>query len=295
LKAPRHHLLSPDGQSNVATADELLKGVGNDRVRANGKVFIRIDADAEEDVLFQWADKKAAQPNSPEIILVHEPSVVAKSLVRDYPMWKVPGIEIDSSLCRVREGRNEFRILLIGFGAQGKALLREMVQGAVLPGASVEVTIVDEDANAYATFKTFWNGPIENERPSVAKGVKDIIDNPNLEDPTFHVSFRFEKFNVRAEDFEKWIDAEIATGAGKKILPWNRVVIALPDDLENLRLGLRLEGKYRRVDLFDKANMHPVFFVGVRREANFGCTKSLCEDAVSAGSVIYGEVDVLYG
>lgn len=278
--ASEHYFVSPDGQANVAAADVLLKDLEN--VKAKPKVFVRIDADAEEDVLFKWADSWAEKFKG-EIILVHEPSLVAKSLVRKYPMWEVPGIEIDSTVGMVKENKGDFRILLVGYGAQGKALLREMVQNGVLPGATINATIVDQSPNAYALFETYLASE------------KDIIDNSDPSDPAFPVKFVFMTLDVRSERFEKWLDVEIENAAEQGKLPWNRVVLALPDDLANLRLGIHIAEKYKKHDFTDIVAKSPIFFVGVRRNANVRYSSPILKKIAQGGIVQYGDLCELYG
>ena len=280
LHASEHYFLSSDGQANVAAADVLLKDLEN--VKAKPKVFVRIDADAEEDVLFKWADSWAEKFKG-EIILVHEPSLVAKSLVLKYPMWEVPGIEIDSTVGMVKENKGDFRILLVGYGAQGKALLREMVQNGVLPGASIDATIVDRNANAYALFETY-----------LARE-KDIIDNSDPSNPAFPVKCNFMAADVQSLQFEKWLDAEIENAAEQGKLPWNRVVLALPDDLANLRLGIHIAEKCKKHDFTDIVTKSPIFFVGVRRNANVRYSSPILKEIAQGGIVQYGDLCELYG
>ena len=280
-----HYFLSPDGQANVAAADVLLKGL---KGCPSVKVFIRIDADAEEDVLFQWADTwaKIFGNDGPEINLVHEPSQVAAALLRQYPMLETAGISVaegkpssvSPDLVRSSvvsspgvssfdsaetDPRIPFRVLLVGFGAQGKAILRENVQLGVFPGTrrSICVTVVDGDAKAFEPLCSFLGR---------ADG---LIDNDDPSDPVFPAGILFRALDIRSSEFWNYVRARIPerNGRPQSEMPWNRVVFALPDDLENLRLAKRMERLYRNHHWLDEPladGANPVFFAGVRRPAN---------------------------
>ncbi len=283
--AKEHYFLSPDGQANVATANQVVN-----RLVANGKkarIYVRIDAEADEDVLFDWARRKQADLGSRgEIILINEPSQVASSLSKSYPLLEAPGIEIDTNSCTVK---GDFKILLVGHGAQGKALLREMVQCAVFPGSdtSLSITVVDGKEEAFEPLKSFLEQS------------DSLIDNSNREDPTFPAQIQFTLFDVHSGEFRKWIHESVETSAAVKSMPWNRAIFALPNDLENLRLAQSLEREYRNSGIFDFMPCKPskpMFFAGVRRRGNAKYSESItggnASDAVFVAT--FGNIQNLY-
>ena len=281
--ADEHYFLSPDGQRNVATANRLLEKIQEKELSFRPKVFIRIDADAEEDVLFQWADgqnRKAA-----DIVLVHEPSQVAASLLREYPLTDIPGVSVEDahiepvnasasndelapaeteSLPAVGDIAAPLRVMIVGFGAQGKAILRETVQLGVFPGTrrSIDVTVVDADEKAFEPLRFGL------------RHVNAAIDNSDPADPVFPARIVFKAMDARSGDFWEFVNDRVPArkdGGLAAEMPWNRVVFALPDDLENLRLAKRMERLYRNRNWIvgeRQPGLQPIFFAGVRSHAN---------------------------
>ena len=289
LCAREHYFLGPDGQSNVALANALLERLRREvfpgrlfRLAGihprNPTIYLRIDADAEEDVLFQWADRQA-KSGSADIILVHEPSLVASGLLREHPMLDAPGISVHPESCTVS---GSFRVLLVGCGAQGRAILRETVQDAVFPGRAVSFSaiVVDADSGAFEPFKSFWDALPKKQTPSDSTGGKKfLIDNSDPDDPAFPASFDFRAFDVRSPAFRHWVAGQVAEAKRRGALPWNRVVAALPDDLDNLRLVSFIERECRIAGLFDAVppddRGKPLFFAGIRRPGNVAYCSTL--------------------
>ncbi len=285
FRAREHYFLSPDGQQNVAIANQVI-----DRLPACAKcakIFVRIDADADEDVLFEWAKKKQSLLTPPgEIILINEPSQVASALLKRYPMLESPGIEVDTNNCKVR---GSFDVLLVGHGAQGKAMLREIVQSAVFPGAaiSLSVMVVDNNEESFEPLKSFLDSS------SV------FIDNSNREDPTFPAQINFKKCDVHSGEFRKWIRESVEKSALHRKMPWNRVVFALPSDIDNLRLAQMFEREYRNAGIFDLQKCVPripLFFAGVRQRRNAKYSESITRENDRNGNLMatFGNMQNLY-
>lgn len=278
--AVSHYWLGPDGQANVATAQEMLNpasaialwGNAPHAVRPDAKFFIRIDADSEEDVLFRWADrnaqnsKKASHASPPEIVLIHEPSLIARRWIRSNPFQD--------------EARQGVRLLFIGYGALGKALLREAVQSGLRPGAPLLATVVDRSEASFEPFRTFW---AEMKRNYGAE----------TDDFCIPARFSFSVGDVRDGDFWSKIFQERPEEG------WSHVVFALPDDLLNLRLASEFERQYRERGFPLAGPEGPAIFAAVRNPGNTGYARTLfpsCEggDTAKGGISVFGDLSEIY-
>ena len=271
--AVRHYWLGPDEQSNVETANELLTS----QINPEAKFFIRIDADSEKDVLFGWADRQAAlsgsasKPSSPEIILVHEPSLVAAKWIENYPILDLPG-EAES---------NGVRLLMIGCGALGKAIMRETVQSGLRPGKTFSATVVDKAESSFEPFRSFWN---------------ELKKNAGAETESFCIGATFD-FNVKDvadPDFWDVLLRERNGGPRDGMRPpegWTRVVFALPDDLANLRMAAEFMRQMRTRNLPGISSLH--IFAGVRISGNADYAKYVFKNETEKIS-LFGDLDSVY-
>ena len=132
-----------------------------------------------------------------------------------------------------------------------------------------------------------------------------IIDNSDAEDPVFPARFLFKEFDVHSGAFWNWIREEISKSCDNTRLPWNRVVLALPDDLENLRTAKAIEREYKAMGIIDAlANREeggpvgkwrrPLFFAGVRRPANAKYSDDLVQPEEDFWLRTFGNLEDLY-
>lgn len=257
-RASEHYFLGENGSRNVIHANELLTFLMgySSRFACRNPVFhVRIDAESEEDSFFRWADRwnrysgrtAGARPWRPAIRAVREPTLVAANFLWNHPMHAVPGV----SSAPDGPPSGTINLLLVGYGAHGKALLRDMIQDAQLPGVSLRVAVVDRDARAFTTLRT---------TASVARD-----------------EYRIECHSINAFSELFW---SLLPESGMKVYRgteppplWNRIVLAMENDLDNIRLALRIEQHYRQRGLFGKigkdgAKATDVIFARVRGMGN---------------------------
>lgn len=288
-QAQDHFFLGEDGRKNLIHANQLLDFLGKhpQKNRPAPTLYVRIDADSEDDPLFAWADnwnKNAAKTSGgataanvwlPSIRVVREPTLVASDLLWKHPMHDAPGIS------RSPDGTpsGHINLLLVGFGAHGKVLLRDLIQDARFPGVPLRVTVVDKDPNAFTFLKT---------AARAALGEFDISCEP---------------VDALSEDFwTRFIPDPDATPApdARPPLLWNRIVLAMENDLDNIRLALRIERHYRQHGLFGKLAPQAVrpegkdvVFARVRRIRNNQYLEALGDSSFPA--TCFGSLKDIYG
>ena len=259
-RASEHFFLGADGRKNVIHANELLEFLRKYHSRFRHRfacpspvIHVRIDAESEEDPFFRWADRwnrysarsRDARCWNPAIQVVREPTLVAAKLLWEHPMHDVPGV----SRSRPGAPTGGINLLLVGYGAQGKALLRDMVQDAQLPGVSLNVTVVDRDGRSFTELKA---------------AAPDAIAAYNIDCRAIN-AFSKQFWNLLPKHGPV---APLAPSSSPPV--WNRIVLAMENDLDNIRLALRIEEHYRRWNLFDelKSDGPRVIFARVRDTGN---------------------------
>ena len=206
-KAERHFFLSPDGHSNVAQAEAVIKAWNGPGRRT---FYVRINAMADDDILFKWADRwNMDKTRDVEIVVVREESLAAHGLLLRFPMLTCPGIKVDTATATA-EG--EFRVLLIGYGAQGSVMLNDMICDAqFLDGSGRRIPfaadVVDRNPVSFMSFKERCPDAVQR----------------------FNIGFRC----ADAGDGAFWglIKERIA------VKPYNRIVVCLKDDRQNISVA----------------------------------------------------------
>ena len=133
LKAGKHFFLTEDFNWNIRQAQALLAERAAENISSPADLYIMVsDSSEENDYYNSWADhihaKSAVDPEKYgqlEIHLVNESELIARKFIESWPMLKCPGIEIDPVTATVR---GNFRILLLGLGNHGEAILRNMIE-----------------------------------------------------------------------------------------------------------------------------------------------------------------------
>jgi hypothetical protein len=291
--ASEHLFLGEDGRKNVIHAQQLLNTLANRSGRRpflffrpclSPSIVVRIDSEAEDDALFLWADAKNTPPDpansslAPSVRVVREPTLVACDLLWNHPMHDVPGV----SRSPVEGPSGIINVLLVGCGAHGKVLLRDLVQDAQLPGVSLHVTVVDRDSAAFSFLRDHAPDAL---RPS----------------QICPFDIRFRRCDAFSSEFWSLMPARATPLAppppGRKSPPplWNRIVLALDDDLANLRLALRIQRHYRANRLFDTlgSNGPSVVFARVRGLRNNDYVKAL--EVVTGSISVFGGLGTVYG
>jgi hypothetical protein len=230
VKAERHFFFGANGQENVAAAEKLIVNLH----RKPGKeirvsVYVRISANADDDILYRWADRWNRDNDVVEVVVVREESLVAKRFLIEHPMLECPDIKKDTDRAVVVDGR--FRILLLGFGAQGEALMGDMICDAqclnVLDSASppaspsavpVMVDVFDKSSASFGWFKE--NCPV-------------ACTNYGIE---------FHRRNIHSAEFWRELKTKIT-----KDSYYDRVVVCTRDDRTNISMANDIAKLYREI------------------------------------------------
>lgn len=207
IRAKRHFFMGGDGHQNVADAEALVRSYdGREKI----DVYVRIAATADDDVLYKWADKwNMSEDKNVEIVIVREESLVSRRFLLDNPMWQCRGVEIDTRSATV-EG--EFKVLLLGFGSQGKILLNDMIcdsQFLTSSGTPVRFMahVFDRDCASFGAYEEICGEAVKR------------------------YNITFDCLDVGSARFWRRFSDEMAKG------PYSRVVICLRDDRENIRIA----------------------------------------------------------
>ena len=210
--ANRHFFLGPNGHENVSGAKELVASYhGKDCI----KVFVRISAAADDDVLYAWADKlNEEKGGTVEIIVVREESIVSTKFLREHSMLDCPGINREK-VKGVVSGK--FRMLVIGFGTQGERLLADSICDAQFVDVDskpipMEFVAIDRDESSFGWFKA------------------------NCGEACGRYGIRFVKLEAGTEKFWKWLEDEPE---------FTRIVVCLNDDRENISLAHDISRLYK--------------------------------------------------
>lgn len=276
--AQRHFFMGPSGQQNVLDAERLIKELRSAGKGEKVKIYVRITASADDDVLFRWADRcnaeNVGETRDIEVVVVREESLVARRFLVDHPMLEMPGIRIDRQKARVV---GDFRILLLGFGTQGRILLNEMICNAQFldeNGMRVKtrVDVIDRSGESFGWCEA------------------------NCQDACERFGIAFKRLDVGETEFWQFVKDAISRNK------YNRIVVALHDDRQNVSVANELVRFYRSVGL----DSNDVVFARVRDgnvrtyvETAFGCDNHACfrtfgdlADAYSSGVFPVDEWDV---
>ena len=234
--AQRHFFMGSNGQQNVLDAERLIKVLRSGGRGEKVKIYVRITASADDDVLFRWADKcnveKDGETRDVEVVVVREESLVARRFLVDHPMLEMPGIRVDRRKACVA---GDFRILLLGFGTQGRILLNEMICNAQFLNGSgtrvnVLVDVVDRNGESFGWYEA------------------------NCHDACERFGITFTRLDAGVTGFWQFVKDAISKNR------YNRIVVALHDDRQNVSVANELARLYRLAGL-DSDN---VIFARVR-------------------------------
>ena len=207
----KHFFITSSGSVNVEWATRLSKVVENEP-----DVYVCIDDETDDSRLFRWA-------NSPDIRgkmnvhIIRETSLAADMLLRDHPMLRSPGVKCGNGTA-VSESSGAgmaFRLLQIGFGAQGRMLLNRTICDAQAPGTSFSAVVIDVNRSVFDLY---------NVRS------QEVCDK-------YWVSFK--KFDVRRKAFYDWLSRELSYN------DYTRIVVTTGDDELNLFVADFIVRSYR--------------------------------------------------
>jgi hypothetical protein len=214
--ARRHFFLGPDGYANAARAEALMRALRKRRRRGVVTVHVRTWTDADDDAVHAWADgwNRNLQGTDIQVEVVREEAVVSRKFLLDHPMLDAFGVGVDT---QATAATGAFRVLVAGFGAQGRRLVAEMVADAQFLGPDgkpipLEVDVADRDETSWGWFLT-----------ECAEACR-------------RYNIRFRPLDVREAGFWTWLEEHPA---------YNRVVLATQDDAVNLEAAGRVANAYK--------------------------------------------------
>ena len=241
LRAERHFFLGSDGQANVADAEAVIR-----RIRGNGrqvKLYVRVGTSSEYNVLYKWADRwNNVEDGCIEVVIVSEDAMVSRRFLMRHPMLQCPRISIDTKKATVA---GDFKVLVLGFGSQGKTILNDMIcdsQYLASDKTSVpfEAHVFDKDSSSYGTYEEMC-------REAVSR---------------YHI--KFHNVEVGTSDFWRLFQAEMA------LRPYNRVVVCLRDDKESMTVACNVTRIYREM----RISPDGVIFARIRNSLVGACVDS---------------------
>ena len=231
-KVSKLFFFTPDRSRNVEWAMRLSK-----YAQGEPEVYICIDDEADDSRLFQWANGDDIRKKM-NVHIVRETSLAADLLLRDHPIFRAPGVDC-RKLLEQSQTKMTFRLLQIGFGAQGRMMLNRIICDAQAPGAKFCAVVVDRDRSAY-----------------------DIY-NVRCPDVKEEYGVGFKRFDVRRKAFFDWLSHELKT-------EYTRIVVTTGDDELNLFVADFIERHYReRGDIARIKNLAETLFVRVRHPERY--------------------------
>ena len=265
LKGDAHYFLSDSSAENVRVASALA-ALLPEKVSGEKKTFhVRIDSSADERFFYDWAD---SVKDKVDVTVVRESDMIARQLLAKYPiLTSCPGVTVKSDTAHVEGG---VRLLLVGFGAVGWDVLERticesrfsMPNGKELP---ISCTVVDKDSHVEEEFREFAGEAVS----------------------AYNVSFA--QIDVEGSKFPTWIAAHISE--------FNRVVLCLPSDEQNISTLYRIERA-----LVESCNVRkfvqnansfvPNIFVKVLDPGRHACLAEIIRKKDAAGEVFFRQVEL---
>lgn len=222
----KHFFLSRTCSRNVELATELAT-----YVEGKPDVYVVIDDEADDSWLFKWADRKEIREKT-NIHILRETSLVSDLLLRDHPMLLKHVIK--------NNGNTQYRLIFIGFGAQGRMLLNGTICDAQVPGVGFEAVIVDKDQSKFDLYKVRCPGAVEKYGLS-----------PQCLD-------------VSSKNFFDWLNKELGENN------YSRIIISTSNDDLNLSVAKYIINFYREMgDLSRLDELEEMLFVRVRNPENY--------------------------
>ena len=235
-RVKKHFFLSPWGSRNVEWASRLATFA-----EGEPEAYVSIDDEADDSWLFRWADRDDIR-KSLNVHIVRETSLAADILLRDHPMLLSPGVKCKDGkvVSDLNDGYFTFKLLQIGFGAQGRMLLNRMICDSQAPGAKFSAVIVDKNQVAFDGYEV---------------RCPDVKSTYGLD---------FKKLDVQKKQFFKWLKDEISNTS------YTRIVVTTGNDDLNLSVASFIVRHYREAGDFLRLGMlRNVLFVRVRHPENY--------------------------
>ena len=267
--ATQHFFLGPNGHENVAGAESLIRILAEIQTASIAKdelikIYVRVHSLAHDDIIFRWVDSWNMRKGlNVEVVVLREESIVSRDFLFEHPMLDCPDIVRDTEQAKV-EGK--FKILLVGFGAQGRTLLNDMICDAQYLNREgkrllIKADVVDKDVNAYGDYKI---------------NSKCAVDEYGI---------AFHEKDIKSEEFWSWIQKELAQE------PWNRIVICIDDDRVNIAVATDI---IRHLKWLGKATENRVFARVRNRRISAYTKQAMMSVEKKNGFCMFGCMDDTY-
>ena len=246
-RVKKHFFITSSASANVELATRLSKAAENEP-----DVYVCIDDETDDSRLFRWANGTDIREKM-NVHIIRETSLVADILLRDHPMLKAPGVKAGNGHVTMEPPNcgNTFRLLQIGFGAQGRMLLNRTICDVAPCPCPVDGRSKCSGANFSAV---------------VVDCNKAAFDLYNVRSPEVSMRYavQFKKFDVRRKAFYDWLINEISK------MNYTRIVVATGDDELNLFVSDFIVRNYReRADRNQLKDLREILFVRVRHPEKY--------------------------
>lgn len=125
LKGARHFFLTEDPDWNINMARAFLSKRKKYGIETFAQLYIKISDESRELFFNRWADENNI-PGKIEIIVIDEAEMIAEKFVSAYPMLQtLEPTAVNTAAGTIPE--SEFKVLIIGFGRIGRALLKHTI------------------------------------------------------------------------------------------------------------------------------------------------------------------------
>ena len=181
---------------------------------------MRVGNMSEHDVLYKWADRwNNVEGGRVEVVIISEDAMVSRRFLLRHPMLQCPRIGIDTNTATVT---GDFKVLVIGFGSQGRTILNDMICDSQY--LTPDKTTLTFQAHVF-------------DRVSASYGMYE----EQCKEAVFRYHIKFQNIDTGSSDFWRLFQAEMA------LRPYNRIVICLRDDRENISVACNIARIYKEM------------------------------------------------
>lgn len=167
-KGKIHCFLSDSGRANIA----LTNRVWELNPAGRPEFFVRVESSSDERFFVKWVEKMRQRV---ELRIVKESAAIASNLIEAYPIpLQLAGGE-----------KLQYRVLIVGFGVNGQAVLNKILETSQSLGQDVYIDIVDERERSWEKYQA---------------RCPDIVENAKK----YHVRFVGE-YSVGTVKFDAWL------------------------------------------------------------------------------------------
>ena len=217
-KAARWFFIGDDEELNVRMATSTINALKDDRKRKAERIHLYIrtetsghlfDQDPNKD---KTKDANSSLPDNVELHVFSQSDLTARHFVKDHPMHKCPG----GSVANTIDVKNDFRLLLLGFGQTGREMLNKCICDAQFKDCTFSATVIDHNVNKkYSYYPVLFDECIKEYN----LGFYPLGGYPKAEDGALVC-------DVNSPTFYKWVCERLAS--------FNRIIVTLGDDKTNV-------------------------------------------------------------